>query len=81
MAQSKAEWQRQVRAEGAAMRVEHRAEYNRRVKAISDAWRVGYSALKSENDRMQAELKEWNQLDQDQIRNYVIENLERGGPF
>jgi len=81
MAMSKWEWERQVRNEGAKMREESRLERVRRTKDITQRWRDGFALLKSENDRMQAELKEWWELDQDQIKNYVIENLERGAPF
>ena len=81
MAVSKTEWQRQVRADGAMMKDEHRRERFRRIAEITKMWRDGFQALKEENDRMQKELKDWHELEELQIRNYVIENLQRGGPF
>ena len=81
MAESAMERARRVRAEGAKMREESRLERIRRVKEITDKWKAGFKALKDENDRMQAELKEWWELDQDQIQNYVRENLMARGPY
>jgi len=65
MAQSKLEWQRQVRADGAKMRDEHRRERFRRIVEITARWRAGFAALKEENDRLQKELKEWHELEED----------------
>ena len=81
MAESAAERARRVRAEGAKMRDEHRRERFRRIAEITKRWKEGFDALKKENDRMQAELKEWHELEEDQIQNYVRENLMARGPY
>ena len=81
MAESAAERARRVRAEGAKMRDEHNREYKQRVVDISAKWRAGFKVLKEENDRLQADLKEWHELEQDQIQNYVQENLMARGPY
>lgn len=81
MAETRYEFEKRIRAEGAKMREASRIERIKRTKNITDRWNIGFKILKEENDRLQAELKDWWELDQLQIRNYVIENLERGHEF
>lgn len=50
---------RQARLDAEAGRRAALAEYNQRTKAITETWKSGFAALKSENDRMQKERDDW----------------------